>query len=44
MFTLNVGKGGADGSLNGFEFCFKHVKQYLIIFRTVRCPLGTQNH
>ena len=43
MFTINIGKGGADGSLNGFEFGFKHVKQSLIIFRTVCRPLGTQN-
>ena len=43
MFSLNTGKGGADGSLNGFKFCLKHVKQSLIIFRMVYCPLGTQN-
>ena len=43
MFTLKLGKGGADGSLNGFEFCFKHVKQSLMIFRTVCRPLETQN-
>ena len=43
MFTLNIGKGGADGSLNGFKFCFKHVKQSLIILRKVYHPLGSQN-
>ena len=43
MFTVNVGKGGAGGSLNGFKFCFKHVKQSLIIFWTVFHPLGSQN-
>ena len=44
MFTLNLDKEGADSSLNGFEFCFKHLKQSLMFFRTVCGPLGTQNH
>ena len=43
VFTLDLGKGGADGSLNGSEFSLKHVRQSLMIFRAVCHPLGTQN-